>query len=39
MVKMASFFDLHFLKIIHIMLNSKSPNHTPTHEIQIITAN
>ena len=39
MVKTASFFDLHFLEIINIMLNSKSPDHTPTHEIQIITAN
>ena len=39
MVKMASFFDLHFLEIIHIMLNCKSPDHTLTHEIQIITAN
>ena len=39
MVKVALFSDLHFLEIIHIMLNCKSPDHTPTHEIQIITAN
>ena len=33
MVKVASFFDLHFLKIINIMLNCNSQDHTPTHEI------